>query len=94
MYAVIGIWELDTSRQDEQRATLEQIVDGVRGAQGLVTGYWTATDDRTRSSTVILFATKAAAEEFAEAVRSRFPQRAAAGVSNVSLDVEKVVATT
>ena len=48
---VIGDWRLSREQDDEQGAGLSRIVSGVARLPGLAKGYWTISDDGTRSST-------------------------------------------
>ena len=57
-------------------------------------GYWSDGTDPRTSHTFILFAERDAAEQFAANVRGNVDNQAAAGVTNVSLDLTEVIATT
>lgn len=95
MFVVIGLWELDPALGEMQRQVLDGIVAGVSHAPGIVKGYWAdGTTDPTRSHTFIVFADRVSAEAFAEDVRGNIENQARAGVTNVSLDLAEVSATT
>ncbi len=95
MFVVIGLWELDPERREMQRQALDRIVAGVSHAPGFVTGYWAdGTQDPPRSHTFIVFADRASAEAFAADVRGNLENQARAGVTNISLDLAEVSATT
>lgn len=64
-------------------------------APGIVKGYWAeGTADPPRSHTFIVFADRASAEAFAADVRGNLENQARAGVTNLSLDIAEVSATT
>ena len=69
-------------------------VAGVGRLPGLVKGYWSDGTDPRTSHTFILFSERDAAEQFAADVRGNVDNQAAAGVTNVSLDLTEVIATT
>jgi hypothetical protein len=95
VFVVIGLWELDPELHDIQRQLLDDIVAGVSRAPGIVKGYWAhVTTDPSRSHTFIVFADRASAEAFAADVRGNFENQARAGVTNVSLELAEVSATT
>jgi hypothetical protein len=95
VYVVIGVWELDLKLREMQRQVLDGIVAGVSQAPGIVKGYWAeGTADPLRSHTFIVFADRTSAEAFAADVRGNIENQARAGVSNVSLDLAEVSATT
>lgn len=94
MYAVIGVWDIEPSMREEQRGYLDGIVAGVGRLPGLVKGYWSDGTDPRTSHTFILFSERDAAEQFAADVRGNVDNQAAAGVTNVSLDLTEVIATT
>lgn len=95
MFVVIGLWELDPELREMQKQGLEGIVAGVSQAPGIVKGYWAeGTSDPPRSHTFIVFADLASAEAFAADVRGNIENQARAGVTNLSLDLAEVSATT
>ena len=70
------------------------MVEGVGRLPGLVKGYWTGSEDGTRSHTFIVFADRPAAVAFAEDVRGNVENQRLAHVENVSLVIEEVAAQT
>ncbi len=92
MFVVIGDWRMSPEQADEQRAGLSRIANGVAQLPGLVKGYWTTSDDGSRSSTFIVFDDRAAAEAFAANVRGNIDNQRRAGVENLSLAVHQVAA--
>lgn len=92
MYAVVGSWHTDPGLAAIRREMLGRIVEGVRTAPGFVHGYW-ADSAPTRSHTFIVFSDRAAAETFADDVRSNLQNQARAGVRNEKLDIARVVAS-
>jgi hypothetical protein len=94
MFVVIGDWRMSPEQRDEQRAGLSRIAHGVAGLPGLAKGYWTSSDDGTRSSTFIVFEDRFAAEAFAADVRGNIDNQRRAGVENLSLVVHEVAAET
>ena len=94
MYVVIGSWRMSPDLVDAQRAGLEGIVAGVSQLPGLVTGFWTSSGEGLDSRTFIVFESLDAAEAFASSVRGNLDNQRAAGVANVSLTVEEIIART
>jgi hypothetical protein len=95
LFVVIGVWELDPKLRAMQRQLLDGIVAGVSQAPGIVKGYWAeGTADPPRSHTFIVFDDRASAEAFASDVRGNIDNQARAGVTNISLDLAEVSATT
>lgn len=95
MFVVVGLWELDPELRDVQKQVLDRIVAGVSQAPGIVKGYWAeGTADPPRSHTFIVFADRASAEAFAADVQGNLENQARAGVTNISLDLAQVSATT
>jgi len=94
MFVVIGDWRMSPEQRDEQRAGLSRIAHGVAGLPGLAKGYWTSSDDGTRSSTFIVFEDRTAAEAFAADVRGNIDNQRRAGVENLGLVVHEVAAET
>jgi hypothetical protein len=92
MFAVIGAWKMSPGQADEQRDGLARIAAGVGNISGLVSGFWTSSDDGRESHTFIVFGDLDAAEGFAAAVRRNLEEQRSAGVENVSLAVAKVTA--
>jgi hypothetical protein len=95
VFVVIGLWELDPELREMQRQILEGIVARVGQAPGIVKGYWAeGTSDPPRSHTFIVFADRMSAEAFAADVRANIENQARAGVTNLSLDLAEISATT
>ena len=95
MFVVIGLWELDPELREMQRQVLDGIVAGVSQAPGIVKGYWAeGASDPPRSHTFIVFADRASADAFAADVRGNIENQTRAGVTNLSLDLAEVSATT
>jgi quinol monooxygenase YgiN len=95
VFVVVGVWELDPALDDVRRGMFPDLVAGVGRAPGLVKGYWSAeVGDPHRSHTFILFEDRASAEAFAADVRGNLVNQARAGVSNLSLDLAEISATT
>ena len=94
MFVVIGDWRMTPQQGDDQRAGLARIVAGVSQLPDLVKGYWTSSEDGTRSHTFIVFQDRAAAEAFASDVRGNLENQQRAGVENVSLVIDEVTAQT
>lgn len=95
LYAVVGAWEMDASRWDEQQRSLhEQIVPMVSQSPGFVAGYWMGDQVTSKTYTTILFEDEAAARRFEAFVagdEARENQERA-GVRNESLTVVEVLA--
>ena len=95
MFVVIGLWEMDPELREKQRQALGGMVAGVSQVPGIVKGYWAeGTADPRRSHTFIVFADRMSAEAFAADVRGNAENQARAGVTNVSLDLAEISATT
>lgn len=94
MYAVVGVWEMDTALREAQESALQGIVAGVSQLPGLVKGYWSDCEDPARSHTFIVFADRDAALAFADDVRGNQENQARSGVRNISLELVAVKATT
>ena len=95
MFVVIGLWELDPELREMQRQILDGIVAGVSQAPGIVKGYWAeGTSEPPRSHTFIVFSDRVSAEAFADDVRGNIENQARAGVTNLSLDLAEISATT
>ncbi len=95
LYAVVGAWEMDASRWDEQQRSLhEQIVPMVSQSPGFVAGYWMG--DRTASKTysTIILEDEEAAQRFKALVEgdSARENQERFGVRNASLTVVEVLA--
>ncbi|MDQ6832847.1 MAG: hypothetical protein M3008_05575 [Chloroflexota bacterium] len=57
-YAVIGVWDMDASRWEEQ------LVPMVSGSPGFVAGYWMANRPASKTYTTIILEDEVAAEGF------------------------------
>jgi hypothetical protein len=94
MFVVIGRWRMNPEIAQAQREGLDRIVAGVGQLPHLVKGYWTTSDDGSTSHTFIVFDDRPSAEEFAGNVRGNVENQRQAGVENISLDIDEVVAQT
>jgi hypothetical protein len=94
MFVVIGDWRMSLEQAGEQRSGLGRIASEVARLPGLAKGYWTRSDDGTRSSTFIVFDDRATAEAFAADVRGNFDNQQRVGVQNLSLVIHEVAAET
>jgi hypothetical protein len=95
VFVVIGLWALDPELREMQRQVLDGIVAGVSRAPGIVKGYWAeGTSDPPRSHTFIVFADRISTEAVAADVRGNIENQARAGVTNLTLDLAEVSATT
>ena len=94
-YAVIGVWNMEASRWDEQQRVLhEQLVPMVSQSPGFVAGYWMGDRAASKTYTTIVFENEAAALGFkafltGDAAKSNQEQ---SGVHNESLIVAEVAA--
>ena len=78
-----------------QRLVLDRIVAGVRQAPGIVQGYWAeGIADSARGHTFVVFEDRGSAEAFAHDVGGNLENQAEAGVTNVSLEIAEITATT
>ncbi|GAB3932794.1 hypothetical protein GCM10029976_039260 [Kribbella albertanoniae] len=94
MYAVVGVWEMDSAQREAQQSALEGIVAGVSQLPGMVKGYWSDYEDPARSHTFIVFDDRDAAAAFADSVRGNVENQTRSGVRNISVDILAVKATT
>jgi hypothetical protein len=95
VFVVVGVWEMDPALDEVRRSVFPDLVAGVGRAPGLEKGYWSAeVADPHRSHTFIVFEDRASAEAFAADVRGNLVDQARAGVTNISLDLAEISATT
>jgi hypothetical protein len=93
MYAVIGRWNMDPSREaDQSRELRDVIVPMVTARPGFVAGYWSRDPETGRSHTTIVWETEESARDFKELVDEGRQRAATFGVSNDFLVVADVVA--
>jgi hypothetical protein len=90
MYAVIGSVSIAAGQFEGAHKSLrEQVVPRVSQAPGFVKGYWTATDDRSKGSSFIVFDSKQNAENAATMARS---QPMPPGVAFTNIEIREVTA--
>ena len=95
MYAVVGIWTVDETRQDEQRRLLhEEVVPLVSRRPGFVSGYWMHDPETGKSHTAVIFADRESAEDFKSLVERTVRRTALAGLTSDTLSAVEVVAST
>jgi hypothetical protein len=95
VFVVIGVWKMDPEKREIQRDGLARLAAGVSQAPGIVKGYWAdIAADSTRSHTYIVFSDRDSAESFAADVRGNLDNQVRAGVTNISLDLAEISATT
>ena len=93
MYAVIGRWSVDPSREDEQSRELHAvIVPMISGRPGFVAGYWSRDPETGRGHTTIVWDTEESAHDFKELVDGQRQLAASFGVTNDFLVVTDVLA--
>jgi hypothetical protein len=93
MYAVIGRWSVDPSREDEQSRELHDvIVPMISVRPGFVAGYWSRDPETGRSHTTIVWETEESAHDFKELVDRQRQLAASFGVTNDFLVVTDVLA--
>lgn len=94
MYAVVGKWVMDpTQREHQDRILHEEIVPMVKSAPGFVSAHWTRAVDGGEHVSFVVFESRAAAEGFAQVVRSDPHGREEHGVESAWLAVTDVIAT-
>ncbi len=95
LYAVVGVWEMDASRWDEQQRSLhEQIVPMVSQTPCFVGGYWMGDQSDSKMYSTIILEDEEAAQRFKAFVEgdSARENRERFGVRNASLTVVEVLA--
>ena len=94
MYAVVGVWEMEQGREQEQKERLGgEVMPLVQAAPGFVGAYWALdVDDPRRSYSMILLDSEHAAREFKAMVEGDPLSREQGGVLSVSLALAQVVA--
>jgi hypothetical protein len=93
MYAVIGRWNMDPSREaDQSRELRDVIVPMVTARPGFVAGYWSRDPETGRSHTTIVWETEESARDFKELVDESRQRAATYGVTNDFLVVADVLA--
>lgn len=71
MYAVVVTVNIAPGQVDASRKALhEQVIPRVSKAPGFVKGYWTAGTDPERGMSIVLFGTKADAENASNTIRT------------------------
>ena len=94
MYAVIGVWNMEASRWDEQQRVLhEQLVPMVSQSPGFVSGYWMGDRSASKTYSSIVLEDEAAALRFKAFVGGDAPRsnQEQSGVRNESLTVVAVL---
>jgi hypothetical protein len=93
MYAVIGRWNTDPSREaDQSREVRDVIVPLVAARAGFVGGYWSRDPETGRSHTTTMWETEESAREFKTLVDDSRQLAATFGVTNDFLVVTDVLA--
>jgi hypothetical protein len=92
MYAVLGTVDLDTSRQEEAEALLNDgLVPRVKAMPGFVSGTWSRSLDGAEGRSLVLFESEEAAQGAADSALAEGPP-AGAPITFRSFDVLEVVA--
>ena len=93
MYAVIGRWNMDPSRDDDQSPELRDVIAPmVTASPGFVAGYWSRDPETGRGHTTVVWETEESARDFKEMVDERRQLAATFGVTNDFLVVTDVLA--
>lgn len=95
MYAVVGVWNMEANRWEEQQRELHaQIVPMVSQSPGFVAGYWMGDRATSKTYVTIVLEGEEAAQRFKAFVESDElrANRDQFGVSNESLIVVEVFA--
>lgn len=93
MYAVVGRWQTDPSRTDDQdRELRDVVVPGVRDLPGFVAGYWTRDPESGRTHTTVVWESEAAARGFKAMLDADRQRAATSGITNDFLVVTAVLA--
>ena len=93
MYAVIGRWNMDPSREaDQSRELRDVIVPLVMARPGLVAGCWSRDPETGRGHSTIVWETEESARDFKELIDESRQRAAAFGVTNDFLVVTDVLA--
>jgi hypothetical protein len=93
MYAVVGVWNFDPARQNEQDQGLQElIIPSVRSHPGFVAGYWMQDPESGKGHTTIVLDNEMSARAFKEIVLSNTQSQAKAGITNASLAVVEMLA--
>lgn len=93
MFAVTGMWTMDSGMLKQQAELLPGLVAGVAQNEGFVRGFWSQDiDDPSANVTFIVFKTLQQACAFREAVVANAPAQEEAGVGRNSLRIVEVKA--
>ena len=93
MYAMVGVFKMDTRHFDRQKQELdERIVPMVRHQPGFVSAIWSYDREAGRSFSVVAFDTENAARQLATLVKERTTIQNDAGVQLESITVAEVIA--
>lgn len=93
MFAVAGLWAMDTDMSKQQAEMLPRLVAGVAQNDGFVRGFWSQdVDDPTVNVTYIVFQTLEQARSFRDAVLANTPAQGEVGVQRAGLRIVEVKA--
>jgi hypothetical protein len=93
-HATLATFEMDLSREEEQRAVLDNvIVPGVASAPGFIAGQWTLDRARAESIVLLTFDSAAHAEAMVASVEANAENQRAGGLVLLSIRVLEVAAT-
>ena len=93
-YATLATFQLDPSREAEQREGLARmIVPGVKASPGFVNGCWTLDRERSESVVLITFESIDHAERFADNVKANAQGQASVGIHLTSIKIVEVSAS-
>jgi hypothetical protein len=92
-HATLATFRMDLSREDEQRAGLEQmIVPGVRRHPGFVSGTWTLDRDTSESFVMLTFETRDSAETMRANIIANADGQRAVGIDLVEVRLLEISA--
>ena len=93
-HATLATFEMDLSREVEQRAVLDSvIVPGVAASPGFIAGHWTLDRASAESFVLLTFESAEHAEAMAARVRANAENQRHGGLELLSIKVLEVVAT-
>lgn len=92
MHAVIAVFNMDRSRDEEhRRAVDEQLIPITRQVPGFVSGYWMRDQASPSNYVLTVWDTEEEAHAFIRVVEGRRPQGEQAGVGYGSMTVAEVI---
>ncbi len=92
MYAVVAVFTLDRTRDEEQRRALEvEVIPITRQVPGFVSGYWMSDPEEPRNYVLTIWDTEEQARAFIRVVEERRPDGEKAGVGYESMTVVEVI---